>query len=105
MMKKDQEGIKAQAWGCPRPPKEIFKESQASKLGDAQGIPFFINNYQAVSIETTFYCFTYYVQFLERLCVLLSVLFLFCYWYLQCWNLEFLFGRETRSNSFYNTCC
>src|SRR5664279_2375361 len=54
MMKEDQEGIKAQDWGCPRHPNEIFKESQASKLGDAQGIPFFINNYQVVSIETTF---------------------------------------------------
>src|SRR5664279_4352261 len=54
MMKEDQEGIKAQSWGCPRHPKEIFKESQASNLGDAQGIPFFINNYQVVSIETTF---------------------------------------------------
>ena len=54
MMKEDQEGIKAQDWGCPRHPKEIFKESQASKLGDAQGILFFINNYQVVSIETTF---------------------------------------------------
>src|SRR5664279_4338118 len=54
MMKEDQERIKAQAWGCPRHPKEIFKESQVSKLGDAQGIPFFINNYQVVSIETMF---------------------------------------------------
>src|SRR5664279_2230236 len=53
-MKEDQEGIKSQSWGCPRHPKEIFKESQASKLGDALGIPFFINNYQVVSIETTF---------------------------------------------------
>ena len=26
---------KAQAWGCPRNPQEIFKETQASKLGDA----------------------------------------------------------------------
>src|SRR5664279_1338101 len=53
-MREDQEGIKDQAWGCPRHPKEIFKESQASKLGDAQGIPFFINNYQVISIETIF---------------------------------------------------
>src|SRR5664279_437115 len=53
-MGEDQEGIKAQDWGLPRNPKEIFKESQASKLGDDQDIPFFINNYQVVSIETTF---------------------------------------------------
>src|SRR5664279_3854721 len=56
-MKRDQEGIKAQTWGFPRHPQEIFKESQASKLGDAQGIPFFINNYQVVSIETKFLLF------------------------------------------------
>src|SRR5664279_6348952 len=54
MMKEDQEGIKTQAWGCPRHPTETFRESQASKLGDAQGIPFFINNYQVVSVETMF---------------------------------------------------
>jgi hypothetical protein len=43
MMKEDQEGIKAQAWECPRHPSDIFKKTQAYKLGDAQGIPFFIN--------------------------------------------------------------
>src|SRR3954466_5452655 len=26
---------KAQAWGCPRHPQQIFKDTQASKLGDA----------------------------------------------------------------------
>src|SRR5664279_375588 len=98
-MKEDQEGIKSQAWGFPRHPKEIFKESQASKLGDSQGIPFFINNYQVVSIETTFLLLYILLLFLERLCVLLSVLFLFFYWSLQSWNLAFLFGRETRSSS------
>ena len=35
MMKEDSEVPKAQAWGCPRHPQEIFKETQASKLGDA----------------------------------------------------------------------
>src|SRR5664279_5325852 len=54
MMREYQEGTKAQAWGCPRHLQEIFKESQASKLWDAQRIPFFINNYQVVSIETKF---------------------------------------------------
>ena len=34
-MKGDQGVPKAQAWGCPRHPQEIFKETQASKLGDA----------------------------------------------------------------------
>src|SRR3954465_3259744 len=35
MMKEDLGVLKDQAWGCPRHPEEIFKESQASKLGDA----------------------------------------------------------------------
>ena len=34
-MKEDLGVSKAQAWGCPRHPQEIFKETQASKLGDA----------------------------------------------------------------------
>src|SRR5664279_5525764 len=72
MMKEDQEGIKAQAWGCPRHPKVLFKESQASKLGDAQGIPFFINNYQVVSIETMF-------LLLHILCAVLGASLCFCF--------------------------
>src|SRR3954470_19906299 len=35
MMKEDSGVPKVQAWGCPRHPQEIFKETQASKLGDA----------------------------------------------------------------------
>src|ERR1041385_8788723 len=35
MMKEDPGVSKAQAWGCPHAPQEIFKETQASKLGDA----------------------------------------------------------------------
>ena len=34
-MKEDPGVPKAQACGCPRHPQEIFKETQASKLGDA----------------------------------------------------------------------
>jgi len=34
---------KAQAWGCPVTPRNI-QEVQASKLGDAQGIPFINKN-------------------------------------------------------------
>src|SRR4051812_30015872 len=33
---KEDPGVsKAKAWGCPRAPQQIFKETQASKLGDA----------------------------------------------------------------------
>src|SRR4051812_48429819 len=35
MMKEDSAVSKAQAWGCPHAPQEIFKETQESKLGDA----------------------------------------------------------------------
>ena len=35
MMKEDPGVSSAQAWGCPHAPQEIFKETQASKLGDA----------------------------------------------------------------------
>ena len=34
-MKEDPSVTKAQVWGCPQHPQEIFKETQASKLGDA----------------------------------------------------------------------
>src|ERR1041385_8256881 len=35
MMKEDPGVSKAQAWGLPHAPQEIFKETQASKLGGA----------------------------------------------------------------------
>jgi hypothetical protein len=45
-----------------------IQEVQASNLGDAQGILFFINKNIWSSFKTLyFYCFIYYVLFLERL--------------------------------------
>src|SRR4051794_31997438 len=45
-----------------------IQEVQASKLGYAQGIPFFINkNIRSFFSTLYFYCFIYYVLFLERL--------------------------------------
>jgi hypothetical protein len=45
-----------------------IQEVQASKLGDAQGTPFFINKNIRSSLKTLyFYCFICYVFFLERL--------------------------------------
>jgi hypothetical protein len=45
-----------------------IQEVQASKLGDAQSTPFFINNNIWLSFKTLyFYCFICYVLFLERL--------------------------------------
>ena len=46
-----------------------IQEVQSSKLGDAQVIPFFINrNIRSCFSTLYFYCFIYYVLFLERLC-------------------------------------
>jgi hypothetical protein len=46
----------------------IIQEVQASKLGDAQGTPFFINKNIRSSFKTLyFYCFICYMFFLERL--------------------------------------
>jgi hypothetical protein len=45
-----------------------IQEVQASKLGDAQGTPLFINKNIRSSFKTLyFYCFMCYVFFLERL--------------------------------------
>jgi hypothetical protein len=55
-----------------------IQEVQVSKLGDAQGIPFFINKNIRSSFKILyFYCFIYYVLFLERRLFLFSVLFCF----------------------------
>jgi hypothetical protein len=44
-----------------------IQEVQASKLGDAPRHPFFIGKNQVTFQDTIFYCFVYYVFFLERL--------------------------------------
>jgi hypothetical protein len=45
-----------------------IQEVQASKLGDAQGTPFFINKNIRLSFKTLYiYCFICYMFFLERL--------------------------------------
>ena len=60
----------------PMSPPRNIQELQASKLRDAQCIPFFINKIIRSSLKTLyFYCFTYYVLFLEHHFILLSVLF------------------------------
>jgi hypothetical protein len=55
-----------------------IQEVQASKLGDAQGTPFFIKKNIRSSFKTLyFYCFICYVLFLERQLFLFLVLFCF----------------------------
>jgi uncharacterized membrane protein YagU involved in acid resistance len=77
------------------PPRNI-QEVQASKLGDALGIPFFINKNIRSSFKTLyFYCFIYYVLFLVHL----YFCFQFCFIYfavINGWIPTYLFWRETR---------
>ena len=74
-----------------------FKKTQTSKLGDAQGIPFFIVKIIRSSlVKLYFNSFTSYVLFLERLCAFIFSIALLFSIKLD-WTLAFLIGRETRS--------
>jgi hypothetical protein len=74
-----------------------IQEVQASKLGDAQCIPFFINKNIRSSFKTLyFYCFICYVLFLE--CLYFCFQFSFVLFaVINCWIPAYLFWRETRS--------
>ena len=62
---------RAHAWGCPRHPKQIIKDTQASKLGDApEGIPSFFNKYISV-------CFR--IRFVHAICASLGASFAFSF--------------------------
>ena len=74
-----------------------FKKTQASKLGDAHCIPFFIVKIIRSSlVKLYFNSFTSYVLFLERLCAFIFSIALLFSIKLD-WTLAFLIGRETRS--------
>src|SRR3954469_6989313 len=77
-MKEDLGVSSAQAWGCPHAPQEIFKETQASKLGDAPEHPLL---HQQLSVRPSFHyifitscvmCYAWSVS-------LFTFLGLFCY--------------------------
>ena len=82
-------------------PQGYIQEVQAYKLGDAQGIPFFINK----NIRFLFQCTIFLL--LHILCVILGaslflcvvslVFFLFFFSLINSWILAFLCGRETHS--------
>ena len=75
-----------------------FKKTQASKLGDAQGIPpSSSTTIRSSPLKPSFYHFTYYVLFLERHFILLLVCFSLFAGHELCWILAILCGRETRS--------
>src|SRR4051795_2138702 len=76
-----------------------IQELQASKLGDAQGIPFFIiKNIRSCFSTLYFYCFIYYVLFLE-------LLFLFLVWFIlvccSTWFLHTMFVWERDTLRFH----
>jgi hypothetical protein len=74
-----------------------IQEVQASKLGDSQFIPFFINKNIRSSFKTLyFYCFICYVLFLERLSFWFQFYFVL-FAVINDWITPYLFWRETRS--------
>jgi hypothetical protein len=74
-----------------------IQEVQASKLGDAQGTPFFINKNIRSSLKTLyFYCFICYVLFLEVLYFCFQFSFVL-FAVINGWITTYLFWRETRS--------
>src|SRR3954468_3808232 len=78
MMKEDLGVSKAQAWGCTRNPQEIFKETQASKLGDTPVHPLLHQQSSVrpslhyISITSCVMCYTWSVS-------LFTFLSLFCF--------------------------
>ena len=74
-----------------------IQEIQASKLGDAQGIPFFINKSIRSSFKTLyFYCFICYVLSLERLYFCFQFYFVL-FDVVYGWIPAYLFWRMTHS--------
>ena len=67
---------KSLSLGMPKAPKVIFKENQASKLGDApDGIPSFVFKPSVNLLEAIFLFTTWYVFCVERLVWFESLLF------------------------------
>ena len=85
-----------------RHPQEIFKETQASKFGDAPVHPLL---HQQSSVRPS----SHYIFIASHdMCCSWSVfafilVFCFFFWSLQCWTLACLIGRDTRSALSQNT--
>src|SRR4051794_4451718 len=87
---------KSLSLGMPMLPQGYIQELQASKLGDAQGIPFFINKNIRFLFQYTIFLL------LHILCIILGAsLFLFLVWFiLVCCNnwldpISFFLERDT----------
>ena len=90
----DHDGWRNKEWQEPKlgdaqgTPKVIFKDSQATNLGDApEGIPSFFNKYRYVF---GFVSFMRYVQVLERL---LHLVFTFLWCTMLVWDIPWLIYR------------
>ena len=95
--------VKSLSLGMRREPQEIFKETQASKLGDAPEHPLL---HQQSSVRPS----PHYIFIASHvMCCSWSVfdfifsLVLFFFWSLQCRTLACLIGRDTRSTLSQNT--
>ena len=92
------DGQKHKLGDAPMASPWTFKKTQASKLGDAQGIPSSSSTtIRSSTLRLCFYHFTYYVLFLEHHFILLSVCFSLFDSHVLCWILSILCVRETRS--------
>ena len=93
-----EDGQKRKLGDAPMVSPWTFKKTQASKLGDDQGIPSSSSTIiRSSPLKLCFYHFTYYVLFLERHVILLSVCFSLFAGLVLCWILAILCGRDTRS--------
>ena len=73
--------MKSSRLGFPHGTPWIFKKTQASKLGDAQGIlSSSSTTIRSSPLKLYFYCFTYYVFFLDRHFIFTFSLFCFVCW-------------------------
>ena len=103
MMKEDTRVSSTQAWGCPHEPQEIFKVTQASKLGDAPVHPLL---YQQSSVRPS-PCYIFITSYV--MCYAWSVplfTFQFFQFFLLCItsrNLAYLVWEKTRSIPLQNT--
>ena len=91
MMWWDEEWTKAQAWGFPCTPRNI-QEVQASKLGDAQGIPSSSTKQHVISLCAISLLF-------HMLCVVLVCVFFVAYG----WTPTYLFGERHAPFSLHRT--
>ena len=87
---------KSSSLGMPMPPQEIFKRYKRQSLGMPMH-PLFINKSTTSSLNVLcFYCFIYYVLFLERLCFCFQFSFVL-FAVINGWTPSFIVLEKTHS--------